>query len=107
MAVNKKFRAKIFHLLNGHCYYCGEPLDFASFHIDHKNPLAYGGKNDEENLVPTCHYCNFSKKDRNVEQWRTLLENIKRRSMTIVRDFDLKFPEGKFYFEGIQQEDNK
>ena len=36
-------------------------MDFDSFEIEHKIPLAKGGTNDFENLFCSCHCCNTMK----------------------------------------------
>lgn len=43
------------------CAYCNES-ELAS-HLDHVTPLARGGCNHAENLVPACSFCNQSKGD--------------------------------------------
>jgi 5-methylcytosine-specific restriction endonuclease McrA len=50
----------------GLCFYCGcELLPFGqeknSFSIDHVIPLAKGGSNEIDNLVPSCRVCNSKK----------------------------------------------
>lgn len=43
------------------CVYCGDRDDLT---IDHKTPLARGGKHSIENLQIACRSCNCSKRDR-------------------------------------------
>ncbi len=38
--------------------------------VDHVHPLARGGWEHETNLVPACDFCNLSKKDRLLTEWR-------------------------------------
>lgn len=61
----KKFsveeRKKIYRKTNGHCYICGEVVDFDSFEIEHRIPLKKGGSNNFDNLFPSCHCCNTMK----------------------------------------------
>lgn len=54
-------RKQIYRKTNGCCYLCGEFVDFDSFEIEHKIPLAKGGTNDFENLFCSCHCCNTMK----------------------------------------------
>lgn len=49
-------------VLFGHrCAYCG---DEGKLQVDHFQPLARGGSNSKENLVPACQTCNVSKNAR-------------------------------------------
>lgn len=56
--------------VNAPCYYCGCPIDYhasrfapLSFTADHVIPVAAGGSDRMENLVP-CHWkCNRAKSD--------------------------------------------
>ena len=56
-------RKKIYRKTKGRCYLCGEFVDFDSFEIEHKMPLAKGGTNDFSNLYCSCHTCNQIKHD--------------------------------------------
>lgn len=49
------------------CYHCKEGL---YEHLDHYYPLSKGGTHTKENLVPSCEYCNLSKKDKTPEEWK-------------------------------------
>jgi 5-methylcytosine-specific restriction endonuclease McrA len=42
---------------NPHCYWCGQLATTA----DHLQPVARGGGNERENLVPACARCNYSR----------------------------------------------
>jgi 5-methylcytosine-specific restriction endonuclease McrA len=51
----------------GHqCAYCGAGGDL---HMDHFIPLAKKGPHVLGNLIPACQECNYSKRDRDAEQW--------------------------------------
>jgi hypothetical protein len=50
----------------GPCVYCGAPVE----HVDHVRPLARGGWEHRDNLVPACAWCNGSKGDRLLTEWR-------------------------------------
>lgn len=57
----------------GACWYCGDDLKpFSTFSIDHVTPVAAGGSNHIDNLVPCCKRCNSKKGDRHVEVFRLL-----------------------------------
>ncbi len=48
---------------DGRCHYCQEPLD-GKFHLEHKTPLARGGRHDRDNVCLSCPTCNLRKGDR-------------------------------------------
>lgn len=54
-------RMKIYRKTEGHCYLCGEFVDFDSFEIEHRIPLGKGGTNDFSNTFCSCHICNTMK----------------------------------------------
>lgn len=55
-----------FNLFNNRCAYC-EAL--GDLHIEHVVPISKGGTHALGNIVPACSTCNFSKRDKEVEQW--------------------------------------
>lgn len=67
LSKRKKFssetREKVYKKTEGHCYLCGDFVDYNSFEIEHKVPLSKGGTNDFENLFCSCHTCNMIKQD--------------------------------------------
>lgn len=73
----KKFsqeeRKRIYQKTKGHCYLCGEFVDFDVFQVEHRIPLAKGGTNDFSNLFPACNCCNSMKNSIYPEE---LLEKI-------------------------------
>ena len=54
------------------CFYCKEPLD-ESYHIDHKTPIASGGKHELENFALACLQCNQEKHNKDLEEYRAWL----------------------------------
>lgn len=52
----------------GLCAYCEVSLG-DTYHVDHMQPLARGGRNDWTNLAVTCPFCNISKKDKLAEEF--------------------------------------
>ena len=56
-------RKRIYRKTKGHCYLCGEFVDFDKFEVEHNLPLGKGGTNDFDNLFPSCHICNTIKHD--------------------------------------------
>lgn len=54
----KEMRRSIYEKTQGHCYLCGEAIGFKAFEVEHKKPISKGGKDDLDNLYPSCHECN-------------------------------------------------
>lgn len=55
----------------GHCWYCGQVMNpFDNFTIDHVHPVADGGTNSPDNLVPCCSTCNSEKRAMPLERFR-------------------------------------
>lgn len=67
MVKRKNFSAKerlaIYRKTKGHCYLCGEFVDYDFFEVEHKVPLSKGGTNDLSNVFCACHCCNTIKHD--------------------------------------------
>lgn len=61
-------RIKIFERDEYTCQYCGN--NDGPFHCDHILPRSRGGTDEEENLATACAFCNCSKGDKTVEEWR-------------------------------------
>lgn len=61
----------------GICYYCGKKLPPNELTMDHKIPLARGGKSEKINLVPACKECNNRKKYMLPTEWDEYMDNIK------------------------------
>jgi 5-methylcytosine-specific restriction endonuclease McrA len=62
----------------GRCAYCGErgPLE-----ADHRTPLARGGSNRIENILPACHRCNARKHLTTEIEFRTRLASEQPRDL--------------------------
>ena len=99
MAINKTKRIYVYNLYDGHCAYCGEPIDIKDMHIDHiipKNNFLSHVKNKYkvpeflahlteldcnhvDNLMPACRVCNNWKNAFDLELFRSeVSEQIKR-----------------------------
>ena len=59
-------RSEVFARWHGACVYCGAPAQ----HLDHVLPLARGGDDIEDNVVPACAPCNLSKGAKLLSEWR-------------------------------------
>jgi len=47
---------------HGVCYYCGQKFSPAELTMDHRIPIARGGKSTRANVVTACKSCNNEKK---------------------------------------------
>ena len=55
-------RAEVWDKTGGVCWYCGcQTNPFRDFTVDHMHPVARGGTDDIDNLVPACRSCNSAK----------------------------------------------
>lgn len=59
---------------NGHCAYCGFPRGRT---IDHVLPLARGGCDWPDNLMPSCKDCNNAKANMTLNEFRSALFNVR------------------------------
>jgi hypothetical protein len=62
----KRIRAIILARDSHTCRYCSEPAN----QVDHVVPRSRGGRDEPDNLVAACGWCNRSKKDQTPEEWR-------------------------------------
>ena len=65
----------IYNTQEGLCAYCRVPL-VGSFQVDHIMPRSRGGKTEKDNLCCACPPCNYRKRARTGEEFRTLLANV-------------------------------
>jgi 5-methylcytosine-specific restriction endonuclease McrA len=82
--MNKKRKA-IWDKSGGKCWYCGCDLPEKGWHADHVDPaIRIGGemihkdKDNDENLVPSCHKCNLHKHCSDLENYRRIIEDGRR-----------------------------
>ncbi len=64
-------------LERGVCYYCGRKVPKEELTMDHKIPLALGGRSTRENIVPACKECNSLKKFLPPWEWEEYLQKLK------------------------------
>ena len=62
---------------DGRCAYCGEP---GPLQADHRVPLARGGTNSIENILPACGSCNTRKHVMTEDEFRARLAEERRRN---------------------------
>lgn len=60
-SLSKKIRFEIFKRDKFTCQYCGKQPPDIVLVVDHINPVALGGNNDEMNLITSCESCNQGK----------------------------------------------
>lgn len=66
---NEKY---IYEIFNGHCAYCGCPVDWDVVEFDHFIPIKQGGATHPSNMLPTCVRCNRGvggKASKNPQLW--------------------------------------
>lgn len=63
-AISKKTRFEVFKRDSFTCQYCGSHPPAVILNVDHIDPVANGGSNDQDNLVTSCESCNQGKSDR-------------------------------------------
>ena len=62
--VTNKMRFSIYKRDGYRCCICGKSGQFTDLEIDHKKPIAKGGKSTYDNLQTLCHRCNQEKGDK-------------------------------------------
>lgn len=69
--LDRATKAKVWAKTDGNCWYCGTATNpFRNFEVDHFIPIARGGTDEDNNLVPACSRCNGRKGDRDAESIR-------------------------------------
>ncbi len=67
-AISPRIRWEILERDDFTCRYCGSRAPDVVLHLDHVEPLAFGGSDDPSNLVAACETCNLSKAARPLKQ---------------------------------------
>lgn len=96
--MKKEDRLKVYRKYDGHCAYCGKPIEYKEMQIDHlvaKNRGCYSRWSDKEgkfvcthgedtmdNYMPSCRACNFRKRDMSLEHFR---EEITRQAKGLLK----------------------
>jgi hypothetical protein len=74
--ISARVRRLIERKAEGRCWYCGSDLYLRGLFvgaIDHVKPVAHGGTNDNDNLVPACKPCNQLKRDKSLAEFRAAI----------------------------------
>lgn len=74
--MKKSIREQVYKKYNGKCAYCGHEIEYKDMQIDHIKPKYLGGKDDINNLQPSCRACNFYKQTFNEEKFRQRIKDI-------------------------------
>jgi len=61
----------------GICYYCHKKFSPSELTMDHKIPLARGGRSEKINIVTACKDCNNKKKYLLPTEWEVYMESLK------------------------------
>ena len=79
--ITHSIKLEVFAKTGGRCHICGRPLVFASlrgekgrWNVDHIVPFKKGGKDQLENYLPICRFCNRLKWFLKGKRLRRLLQ---------------------------------
>jgi len=64
-------------IATGECYYCRRIFPPDELTMDHRIPLARGGRSEKINLVPACKECNNKKKHLLPHEWDEYMNSIR------------------------------
>jgi hypothetical protein len=82
--IPKKVREAVYQKYDGHCAYCGKPIEYKEFQLDHLIPKQreqfkkYTEEQLEcfENYMPACRRCNHYKRAHTLKCFREMIEEI-------------------------------
>ena len=80
--ITKAERQQVYQKYDGHCAYCGIPMEYKDMQVDHLIPVESWNPVPEEqvytmeNYMPACRMCNHYKRANSLEGWRHMLETI-------------------------------
>lgn len=72
--ISKDVRRLVYNKYEGHCAYCGKPIDYKDMQVDHLHSIYLGGEDNIENYMPACRACNFRKATMSVDKFREELK---------------------------------
>lgn len=116
--LTKAQRMAVYEKCQGHCAYCGTPLEYRQMQVDHITPieLAHVARvdgndiNNLDNLLPACRPCNYIKSSLMLEKFRNIIarwpDSLERDSVTYRNALRFGVVEARphtitFYFEKI------
>jgi hypothetical protein len=69
--IPKNTRLKVYDKYDGHCAYCGKPLEYKDMQVDHFAPFyLYGDNQNFDNMMPSCRQCNFYKNTFTISKFK-------------------------------------
>lgn len=104
-------RDAVYKKFFGHCAYCGKQIGIKDMQVDHFKPKRQGGTDGIDNLMPSCRRCNHYKRAESLENYRTMLMDMKRKVLDtylgrVAQDYGMvewKGWDGKFFFEKLEE----
>lgn len=109
--ISKETRIRVHEKYGGRCAYCGQPITLQEMQVDHMDPVARGGEDDEVNYMPACRTCNHYKHTLSVEAFRGQIGLLTKRLAERVYIYKLALRHGRireadepvrFYFEDFR-----
>lgn len=77
--IPREVREQVYKKFEGHCAYCGTPINRLEMQVDHVTALHRGGTNDLSNLMPACRPCNYYKGTRTIDEFREEIYKLQER----------------------------
>ena len=78
-AIPKAVRKQVYEKYDGHCAYCGRPIEYKEMQVDHIKAHYLGGADELANYNPACRMCNFYKSTMSIENFRKELKKLQGR----------------------------
>ena len=118
MSFGKKMREAVYAKYDGHCAYCGRPIEIKDMQVDHFRPLRAwdggdAGSSDLSNLMPSCRMCNHYKRANSLETFRRYIAEIPRKLRenyiykvgVVYGNVVENVKQIKFYFEEMEEKE--
>ena len=124
-SIPKRVRELVYQKCDGHCAYCGKPIEYKDMQVDHIKPVFHNwnyvdkerwlkehyGDDSIENLNPSCRACNYYKSSMSLESLRSELGHLLERldktfTYRLAKSYGLieEHPQDiKFYFEKAEE----
>lgn len=74
--LTKAERQQVYNMYGGRCAYCGKEIAMKDMQVDHLKPLAWGGEDTMENMMPACRLCNHYKRANSLAAFRRMIASI-------------------------------
>lgn len=110
--IPKAVRQKVYEKYDGHCAYCGKPIEYKEMQVDHIQAHYLGGADEMDNYNPACRMCNFYKGTMSIDRFREELRKLQERLKKVyIYRLALRYGlveekenEVVFYFESKERE---